>query len=280
MDKVELRTIADLEQLGRPAVRRLLREWDFAGEVQEWAKTAAMKRMQWTSTYNWNTDRRHCRFHPSSLKHACDMHLFFQLIGEREVPKKQPQQAIYDTGTVIHLQMDYYLHTLSIYENFVYNSEVKLWKNSKSADEYRLCGSSDGVMEREISINGVRVLLRVIIDWKSINDSGFVALRDSVGPDYEKQMHGYMVSGDIPVTLVFYVNKDKTIFKSVPVLFSPTVWNPLAERLKRIIAIADGLGEPQKTLGNHCAWCAYLEVCEPKGLSSAKKRRNTEPRLT
>jgi len=279
MEVIELKTIADLERIGRSAVREFFRKWDFAGEVQEWAKTAAMKGMQWTTKFTWNEDRNHCRFHPSAFKYGCDMRLFLQLIGEEEVKKKQPQQAVFDTGTVIHLQMNYYMHTMAIYHNFVYNDEVRLWKNSPVADNYRLCGSCDGVMEREITIDGVKWLIRVIIDWKSINDNGFVALRDSAGSDYEKQMHGYMITGDIPVTLVFYVNKDKSIFKSIPVLFEKQkIWNPIAERLNRIIRIADRMEEPPKTVGKHCYGCPYLEKCEPQGLSS-QRRRTMEPRF-
>lgn len=280
MEKIELRTIADLERIGKSTVRRLLRSWDFAGEVQEWARTVAMKGMLWTTTYTWNEGRRHCRFHPSSFKHPCDMHLFLQLIGEKEVRKRQPQQTIFDTGTVIHLQMSYYLHTMAICNNFVFDDEVKLWKTSKVADKYQLCGSADGIMEREIVLkdHDVTLNLRTVIDWKSINDSGFSSLRDSAGPDYEKQMHGYMITGDIPVTLVFYINKDKSIFKSIPVLFSPKVWDPIADRLTGIINLLNNLQEPKRTVGNHCYYCNFLEVCAPNGLRS-KRRRNAEPRL-
>jgi hypothetical protein len=279
METIVLRTIADLEMIGRSSVREFFRKWDFAGEVFEWAKTAAMKGMQWTSKHTWNEDRNHCRFHPSSFKYNCDMRLFLQLIGEEEVKKKQPQQTIFDTGTAIHIQMNYYMHTMAIYNNFTYNDEVRLWKTSYIADVYRLCGSCDGVMEREVVIDGIKWSIRVIIDWKSINDSGFTALRDSTSSDYEKQMHGYMATGDIPVTLVFYVNKDKSIFKSIPVLFdNPKVWKPITDRLSRIIGISDQMKEPPKTVGKHCYGCQYLEKCEPEGLAQ-RRRGNMEPRF-
>lgn len=277
MERVELRTIEDLEKLGRPYVRKLLREWDFAGEMQEWAKTVAAKGMQFTSTYVWNKDRNQARFHPSSLKHSCDMYLFLQLIGEQESRKKQSQQAIFDTGTVIHLMMNYYMHTLAIDKGFIYNDEVALWKTSQVADTYQLCGSTDGVFERELDIGRVRLVLRALIDWKSINSSGFSALRESVGTDYEKQMHTYMVTGDIPVTFVFYVNKDNSVFKSIPVLFDPKTWSPLGKRLLDIIAISEEMREPQKTVGKHCYSCPYLDKCEPP--ITSEKRRKREPRL-
>lgn len=279
MERVELKTIEDLEKLGRPAVRHLLHQWDFAGEVQEWSKIVATKGIKWTSEFTWNENRNHARFHPSSFKHTCDMYLFLQLVGEEELKKRQPQQAIFDMGMMIHLQMNYYLHTLAIYRNFIYNDEVKLWKTSKIADALCLCGSTDGVMEREIEIGNFLLDLRAIIDWKSINSSGFSALRDSVGSDYEKQVHGYMVTGNIPVAFVFFINKDNSVFKSIPVLFNPKVWSPIADRLRRIIKLHEEFKEPQKTVGNHCIWCPYLEKCEPEGLTS-RRRRGKEPRFS
>lgn len=278
MREIELKTIENLNKLGRPVVRKLLKDWDFAGELQEWSKTVAVKRIPFTTTHKWNEDRNHKRFHPSSLKYPCDMRLFFQLIGEREVLKKHPQQAVFDMGTAVHLMMNYYMHTMAISKNFVYNDEVPLWKASASADKYQLCGSTDGVMERTVTINETQLHLRATIDWKSINSSGFSSLRDSVGSDYEKQMHGYMISGNIPVTFVVYVNKDNSVFKSIPVMFSPAIWDPIADRLSRIIQITNEMKEPMKTIGTHCSGCPYVEECEPEGFS-AKRRRNSTPRF-
>jgi len=280
---IELRTIADLERLGPKFVRKLLRQWDFAGELRDWAGEASKLGIPWETRHNWNEKRTKYRFHPSSFKHKCDMKLFFQLVGGEEKRKRQPKQALFDTGTAIHLQMNYYMQTMALYYDWQYDEEVELWKGSAAADEYMMCGSADGVFEREITIDGQTYLIRIIIDWKSINSAGFTKLGDTPGSDYSKQMHGYMVSGDIPITFVLFINKDNSVFKNIPLLYTPKIWDPIGTRLKGIIEKANNMEEPIKTVAGHCTSCAFLEECKPKGLrkSMSRGRRSTrrEPRL-
>lgn len=288
MQKIDLRTIEDLDRIGLPQARSLLQKWDLAEEIRKWIGVLAVKKIPFTTTFTWNEDRNHSRFHPSSLHNPCDMFLFLQYIGERETRKQHPQQAIFDTGTVLHLQMNYYMHTMAIDQGFVYNDEVSLWKTSRIAEELQLCGKADGVIERELrlavgtstseaqNVNTI-VNLRALVDWKSINNSRFSSIRSSVGYDYETQMHAYMATGNIPVTFVVYVNKDNTTFKSVPVFFTRKTWDPLADRLRRIIEIANKIQEPHRTVGPNCYNCYFYEKCEPDGMP--RKRRNMESRL-
>ena len=241
-----------------------------------------MKGIPWETRHTWNEHRTQYRFHPSSFKHTCDMKLYFQLVGGEEKRKKQPKQALFDTGTAIHLQMGYYMQTMAISYDFTFDEEVKLWKNNPRADEYMLCGSADGVIERKIKIDGQWYLIRVIVDWKSINSSGFVKLGDSPGSDYAKQMHGYMYTGDIPITFVLFINKDNSVFKNTTLLFTPKIWDPIAKRLKGLIEKANNMEEPIKTVAGHCTGCSFLEECKPEGLRKAtrgRRRNRREPRL-
>lgn len=283
--RVQLKTINDLERVGLQTAKQLISRWEIAKILREWPAKVAALGIPHETRHSWNEDRTALRFHPSSFGHSCDMRLFLELVGGSRVKKKLSWQPTMDIGTAAHLMMNYYMHTLALYKGFTYDHEVALWKGSPTADKYRLCGSADGVVELEIEFYDVILELRAVFDWKTISETGMGKLRETPKLEYVKQVHGYMVAGDIPVAIVFYVQLKGPVFQALPVFYTPQVWEPIAQRLSRICEVADRIEEPLKTVAAHCKTCEFLEDCEPAGLekitgsASSSSRGYRPPRL-
>lgn len=274
-ERIQLKTIKDLERIGLQKAKQYIDRWDIAKILKEWSIEVARLGIPHETKHTWNDSRTIYRFHPSEFKHPCDMKLFLQLVGGAEVRKKQSWQGTMDIGTAAHLMMNYYMHTLALYKGFTYDDEVSLWKGSPAADKYRMGGSADGVVELEIEFYDVILELRAIIDWKTISEASMAKLRETPKLEYVKQVHGYMVAGDIPVAIVFYVQLKGPVFRALPVFFSPKVWEPIAARLTHICEVADKIEEPLKTVAAHCKTCVYLEECEPAGLEKITGKRSS-----
>lgn len=276
---IELTTIDQLNEIGVRKARKLLEQWSIVEELEAWIKTVTEKQIPWRTEHDWNSSRTTCRFHPSSLSQNCDFRLFLQLLGGEEAKKCSPKkQAVYDLGTVSGLMMEYYHGTQALYHNWEYDSEVKLWKGSPAADELMLCGSADGVCTRVITLpGGLKIKVRFIWEYKTSNDNGFGGLGNRPASAYVKQVHAYMLSGNIPFAVVLYTNKDNSNFRAFLVFYSDTVWKPIRERLLRIIKIADEVtSEPLKTITRSCFMCPFFSTdCKPEGMYTARQRRRT-----
>lgn len=258
----ELMTIEDLDAIREEGIDpyTLISDWDPAGELREWAKEAAIKGIEYTTTHHWNEDRTEGRFHPSSLDTKCDFRLFMQIAGGREEKKVNvDSQNRFDIGTAVHLVMEYYQHTRAMYHGYEYLSEVKHWKNSEIAEKLLLCGSADGEMTREF--HKLDLKLRAIWEYKSSNTSQFP--KNKAKPPAILQTHAYMRMANAPLTIILYYRKDDSIMQAFPVFFDWGVWNPLESRLQEIVDLYEQIEEPEKTIAGHCSFCPFLKECSP-----------------
>lgn len=260
----ELKTIEDLDALRAVGVdpHDLIADWDIAGELTEWARTAAIKKIKFTTRHVWNDDRTKGRFHPSSFGTKCDFRLFLQIAGGAEEKQVSADtQNRFDIGTAIHLVMEYYQTTRAMMHDYEYLAEVEHWKNSKIADELMLCGATDGDMTR--TFHKKDLILRCLWDYKSSNIGQFP--KGKPKPDAILQTHAYMRTADVPLCFILYYRKDDSVKNALPVFFDWNIWNPIEERLRRIVELYHNMEEPEKTPGGHCSFCSFLKECNPPG---------------
>lgn len=266
-----LTTIGELQEMGLMNARKLLSKWHIVDELNDWVETVTEKQIPWTTTHKWNESRVEYRFHPSSFTEPCDFKMFLDLVGGEQAKKVTKQQAIFDMGTVIHLLMEYYQGTRALYHGYTYDAEAKLWKGSVVADKYMLCGSADGVCEREIPGPHGPVKIRCVFEYKSANDNQFCGLGNKPKTDAVKQTHGYMVSGDIPFTVILYINKDNSLKRAFVNFYSDKIWTPIGDRLLRLIDLANDMKEPLKAEGKGCYRCRYFGECRPTTFYKARR---------
>jgi hypothetical protein len=261
MAMVELRKISDIDRIGREKIESILGGWDPVEETRRWIKTATDKRVPWKTEFDWNGNRNHSRFHPSSLDNPCDMSLYLQIAGGDYVKDSIAQsQAALDTSTAVHLQMHYYRGTRAIHHGYTYEHDVPLWKSSRTANDLQLCGEADGYEERLIKLPGDEIDIRFIWEYKIYNEDGFRKLT-SPSAGYMKQVHAYMITGDIPLAVIMYVNKNRTIqMKAYKILFRPQTWDPIEARLRKLIQLKEEVKNPEKNMGS-CKSCGYKAEC-------------------
>lgn len=262
---MKLKTIDDIEKIGREKLIDLLVGWDPVAEIDDWIAKVRKKKIPWTTKIDWNAPRHKMYFHPSGLHHKCDMKLFFDLIGEEEDRTENSHLlSVYDTGTAIHSQLQYYQETRGIYYNYDYIPEVEFWKSSDLAKELYLCGSSDGYCSRSIKVEGETLDVRMLWEYKTSNTSNFPNSRVEPIDYVMTQIHAYMAAGDIPLAVVLYYRKDDSLKRSFVVLFDRDVWNPIENRMRRIIDHKNNMTLPNKINNGGCHYCGYKKVCQPK----------------
>lgn len=266
---VKLETIEDLEN--KEAVEAI-KLWDPVQEIDDWVVELQEKKIRWKTELEWNAPRKNGNFHPSSLHNQCDMFLFLQLINETGKSRMSATtQQILDTGTIIHEQFQYYLGTRALYYDYDYDYEYPI-QNEERAREIRLTGHVDGYDRRVIKVPGYEIHTRFIWDFKTAKDSEFESIRNKAKSAHVKQFHAYMYALDVPFTIALYYNKNNSLKKAVKVFFDESIWDPIEERLRRIIEISKRFQEPDKREGPSCAYCAYVDTCNPRALKHNKVR--------
>jgi len=266
MKKIKLRTRADLE--ANPGVLDILLSWNVCSEIEEHVGHLGNNPMRHTTVLDWGVQRTSCVFHPSSLTNPCDRFLFYELVGAPETEKLNAQKLlIFDTGTVIHEQLQYYQHTLAERKGFFYDHEVAVSKDSEHAQDLHLGGSTDGYVERllRLQFNGEKVVidLRAIFDYKSASASAFSSLRRTPNSSYVKQTLAYMWALDVPLSCILYYNKDTSLMRNFLVPFRQATWSPIEQRLRKILEVAKTYKIPMRSPGKSCRWCKFFEECDP-----------------
>lgn len=269
----DLVTIEDLYALRAAGVdpHELIADWDITGELRSWAKEVAVKQIKFQTTHLWNEDRKEGRIHPSSLGTKCDFRLFLELAGgaqKRQVT--EGLQRIFDMGTAIHLILEYYQTTRAMIHDYEYLAEVGHWKNSKIAEQLMMCGSTDGTMQR--TFKQLDLNLRCLWEYKSSNTTQFPANKPK--KDAVIQSHAYMRMADAPMTVILYYRKDDSVMQAFPVFFDWEVWQPVEDRISKIVDLYQEYKEPEKAPGGHCSMCPFLIDCEPpRGSWGARGKR-------
>ena len=271
---VRLHTHQDLQQ--QPELRERLEKWDIVNEIDEHVAYLRNNPVPWTTTIEWGRPRQKGVFHPSSISKSCDMYLYLELLGADEVEKLNATSlSIFDTGTVIHEQLQYYQHTRAIVHDYEYQSEVAVAKGSSLAAKIRMGGSCDGYDRRILRFDRLNVDLRVLWEYKTIKGENFAKLRQKPDIGYVRQVHAYMAATGIPLTVLLYYNKNNSLKKAYLVFFDPGIWLPLQHRFERLVVLADNFELPERNAGDSCFFCKFFKECAPP----IPKRSKGAPRL-
>lgn len=270
MKTIRLQKIED----DNPEVRKLILRWDVSDELRRWSAELNEHRIPWVTTVEWGKERKDNVFHPSSTDSNCDMFLWLEYVGAKKKDKLPPStKLIMDAGTLLEQQFQYYQHTMALHEGYNYESDYPVWKHGRLGAEIGLGGAADGLMERELRIGGRMLDLRVLFEYKSSSKDRFSGLRTKPAIKYVKQTQAYMASMDIPLTVLVYINRDNSEPRHFFVWYSPRIWNPIEERLRRLKRMADDYEEPERTIGKSCKWCKFFEDCDPyEGSDGAREK--------
>lgn len=276
-------SIADLGKFGQKEIEKFLSGHDFIAELEDWALEAARRRIYFSSLLEWNKPRLKKVFHPSGLDNECDFKLWLDLHGGPYISKTSKHlQGVFDTGTAMQGQLEYYIATHAKENKYHFLPEVgfkpryindsegtkvtgrkEKWVHSDITDALQMAGHCDGLCTRTIKVGSKKIKLKMIYEIKTISSTGFRKLIKPHG-SYVKQTHAYMVCLDAPVTIIFYINKDNSSKAAFPIVYSQEFWQPMEQRLLRIKKIHDRHEEPNKMVGGHCWQCGYLEACSPR----------------
>lgn len=253
-------------------MRALIKKWNVSEELWQWSSQLRKTPVPWVTTHDWNKVRKDQVFHPSSAENKCDFFLWLEYVGAKSVDKLPPNtQLIMDSGTMLEHQYQYYQHTRAIHEGYFYDSSYPVWKHGELSTTLGLGGEADGLMERTLRLGDVDIEMRAIFEYKTINRDGFSGLRSKPSIKYVRQVHSYMASMDIPLTVIVYINRDNAEPKHFFSWFDPKIWTPIEERFQRIKKLADDYQEAEKNIGDSCKWCRFFEDCAP--FPQRRKRR-------
>jgi len=260
---ITIQTIDDFA--AHPGAREAIASWDPAQELKDWAKEVRVRQIPWRSLHDWNQPRTKAMFHPSSLGNPCDMYLFLELVGAKERSRTDSStQLIFDTGTAIHLQMQYYQHTRALVHDYEYHEEVAFWETNRDTRSLRLCGSADGAQTREFVHNGARYSIPFIWEYKTINQSGFERLGSTPDKRYVKQVHGYMKTSGRPLTVLLYYCKNDSSMRAYFIYFDKKLWTEIEHRLRRILEYElHNSDEPERATNRGCFRCKFFTECRP-----------------
>jgi hypothetical protein len=240
--------------------KKALQKFDPVEEIMQWVATASNNSIQWESIINWNQPRKNGLIHASSVSNSCDRFIFLELVGAEQVKKyTSSMMAVYDTGTAIHEQMQYYQHTRALTHSYEYKDEVKFNAKSGPAKKFKLCGSVDGVSYGWPADYSHKL----IWEYKTINDERFKKLTK---PErrYIEQVHVYMACLNIPAAIVYYINKNRSNqMAAYKIMFDKAVWTAMTNKISRIIELANKLELPVGNYTGQCYYCKFFEECSP-----------------
>lgn len=273
---IETATLHTHEDLAaQPELAQKLKdEWDVVAEVDDWVGRLRNHPVPWKTTIEWGKPRRKGVFHPSSINKPCDMYLYLELLAAHELEKTNATTLqIFDTGTVIHEQLQYYFHTRALVEGYEYLDEVPVSEGSELAAKLRMGGNCDGFMKRVLRLKGLNLDLQCLFEFKTIKTENFGKLRTKPDIGYVRQVHAYMAATGVPLTIVLYYNKNNSLKKAFFVFFDPKIWQPIQDRLERLIQLADAFEIPERNTGKSCIYCKFFKECSPPFSKTTQGRK-------
>lgn len=254
--------------------RGILDKLDVAETIDSWAVKLGRENLHAQTVIDWNSHREAFAIHPSSVTNPCDYYLYLQAVGEssdRSLPPKM--QKIYDSGTALHAQLQYYMVSAAKNNGFSYTPEIGFSpKDSPTTFNLRVAGHADGISK------GWPLKNRAVVwEFKTVNKNGLVRLTKPESK-YIKQVHLYMMALNAPVTYVVYICKDNSEILPFMVPFDKSVAEPIIERLLRIRKCAYNLEDPEKRIASSCRYCEFGSQCSPD-LSSVRGRGRIPKRI-
>jgi CRISPR/Cas system-associated exonuclease Cas4 (RecB family) len=200
--------------------------------------------------------RREKGIHPSSAckKNVCLLKLYYECTFAIEPAKKfdAQSQLTWDIGTMLHVMLQ--THLKAMYgEQFQY--EVPLRRGA-------IKSSTDGLF----SFTNYRFILEI----KSIKEGGnfgWETIQAKPMEDNVRQAHFYMWLANVPMALLFYINKNGSEFKEHAVVFDPDTWSEIErDVLQPVVSTVyeNGPMVPARP-GWHCKWCDFAHSCPERG---------------
>ncbi len=113
-----------------------------------------------------------------------------------------------------------------------------------------------------------QVSIRVIHEYKSINDNGYTNLK-SPKVDHKWQASIYSRVFDVPIVVYLYINKDSNKLVDFPVPFDFELWTSIEQKIEKIQHYVNGQQVPpwEETSAvlkpKDCESCPYLRICNP-----------------
>ena len=248
------------------ADHKILEEVDVTELFGEWASRMAKDNIYHKNYIEWNPPREQFVLHPSSVDNPCDFYLYLQMVGgpgKRNIPDRL--QMVFDTGTAIHAQMQYYQESRAKYFRYSYQPEVGFHpRNNLNCKVLKMGGHADGV-----SHGWPFRYATTTWEYKSINKASFEKL---VSPhtSYVKQVHLYMLALGSPIAILVYICKDNDAVKAFKLPYLNSVARPLLERIFYIRNCALEMKDPEKRISSGGKRCEFVEECSPD-LSSIKR---------
>lgn len=254
--------IAKTLRLPKPLTKDQQKAWDAfdpSEEIPSWAAKAARERIHHINALEWNAPRRPFVVHPSAVDNPCDYYLYAQMVGGEGSSSIPPStQMIFDTGTAIHGQLQYYMQTRAKYHKYSYKNEVGFGPtNHYNAKKLKMAGHIDGV-----SVGWPSKGIRVVWEFKSINKAGFERLT-SPHSGYVKQVHLYMLAVLAPVAVILYICKDTSQVRAFKMSFDAAVYEPMLTRLLYIRECARKMEDPARRVTAACKRCRFSVECQP-----------------
>lgn len=251
---------------------RKFEKFDAEEEIRKWAAKAARDRIHHKDTIEWNAPRRPFVLHPSAADNPCDFFLYMQIVGGEGLDEYPPNtQMIFDTGTAVHMQFQYYMKTRANFHKYQYADELGFGpKNNPNAKTLKMAGHIDGLSR------GWPLTAPLVWEFKTINKKGFERLT-SPHSGYIKQVHLYMLATGAAVAIILYICKDNSQLKPFKVQFNSAVWRPMLQRLLYIRECTKKMEDPERRISSACKRCRFRVECEPD-LSGIGKGRGRVPR--
>ena len=161
-------------------------------------------------------------FYPSMLGNPCDRHLYLAYNGQ--LPDqiiKAKTVRIFDAGSALEVRMKKYFERTGIF--LAAEQTVKL-------DIPPISGRYDFLLKHED-------YGRVILELKSINETGFDSLIETAKSDHLIQLQIYLNLAKVDQGIVLYENKNDQKLKAFKVTRDEQVWETILDRCRRIQAM-------------------------------------------
>lgn len=275
---MRLTTIADLESLGEAELRQGLRHVQLIPRIEAYLEDMNLEEHKQelgvfsASDIGSAGGKSLCGRYPM----GCGRKMHYRYIGTEAHEHIDPRlRRIFNTGTMIHLQLQDYLKEICKRsegtEQFTDEKPI-LPSTSKTADILDIVSTTDG----EYIILGDDHI-RFGLEIKSINTDEFKSM-SKPKEEHVVQSVVYMGCLDIPVFLILYYDKNTSSMAEYLVKFDPKLWAAIVAKINYVRECTTNDQEPPQEPGFHCRTCRYAYVCKPPKLKETRMQKGRSPR--
>ena len=275
---MRLTTIADLESMREPELRQALRHVQLIPRIEAYLEDLNMDQHKKetgcfsASDVGSTGGLSLC----GQYVMGCGRKMYYRYIGIEAHEHIEPRlRRIFDTGTMIHLQLQDYMTQICKRsdgtEKFEDEKPIDP-QTSKAADLLDILSTTDGLYEIVTEDN-----IRFLVEIKSINTDEFKSM-SRAKEEHTVQSTFYMGCLDVPVCVILYYDKNTSAMAEYAVKFLRPLWDAIVRKLKYVRECALNDQEPPQEPGFHCRTCRYAHVCKPPKMSETRVQRGRGPR--